>query len=209
MFVKKTVMKYLIYFYLLTCGMVMGQNSSSIEKPHLENRNEIFIGSNISGYNSMTEIGYEFQSSDHFSLVASATISLFPDDFYYNDDLEKNKFGLNLKGRYYFKYFITHSLFYLFFDNNIKVRHFTEGVLGYGYNSRMISYRYLDNNNDYVLDRKKTNENNVMLSAGVGTKYLLDKKFSFDYSFGIGNHIFSKKTDTVFGYFKMGVGYRF
>lgn len=209
MFAKKAVMKYFIYFYLLTCSVVMGQNNNSIDKPHLENKHEIYIGSNISNYSPMTEIGYEFQASDHFSFIASTTVSLFADDFYYEEDFQKNKFGLNLKGRYYFKHFITHSFLYLFFNDKIKVRYFTEGILGYAYNSRMISYRYLDDHNDYVLDRKKTNENNVMVSFGFGSKFLLDKQFSFDYSFGVGNQVFSNKVDTAFGYFKLGVGYRF
>lgn len=75
-----------IFLLCFLCTSVIFSQKYVISKPHLDNENEIRIGCSIYNDNSTTEVSYEIQTSDHFSLGLSGSFSLFSNDSYFYDN---------------------------------------------------------------------------------------------------------------------------
>lgn len=173
-------------------------------KPHLEKKNEIRIGQE----NYLTSLEYERQMTDHFSL--GFVYRRGEPDYYYNEFNLNETLYAGFRGRYYFKDFITHSFFYLFYDDKVKVRYFAESNLGF---SRSIdddySERYLDSDSNYVIHRVTDNKSNHATgSVGAGFKLLYNEQFTFEFSFG-GGQVLTSNDYINYSYFRYGIGFRF
>lgn len=209
MFVKKVNMKKTIILLLLifSSGFSQEKTTNKDYKPHLERKNEIRIGKEY--FSFLIEAERQLNNNISVGIKAKINNTAKNDSNYNNDIVNDEKLYLGLNARYYFKHFITHSFLYLFFDDNVKVRYFTEGNLGYIANKHKYTSRYLDEQNAFILARKDKTENNIVGTVGIGTKLLMNDQFSLDFSFGGGNFFTNNNRYDSYSYVRFGLGYRF
>jgi len=192
--------KTLLLIIGLACLSLHAQENKTF-KPHLEYKNEIRIGVE----NFTTSIEYERQFTDHLSLGTVIRFSNEPE--YYDSQNRYESFNMTLRGRVYLKDYITHSFLYLLFNDAFKIRYFFEGNVGYSKGIETITERFIDENDNYYLQRNTYDTNNIIGSFGFGGKLLLNKKFSTEFSFGPGKTFSGNQA--YHGYFRTGLGYRF
>ena len=153
----------------------------------------------------MCSLEYERKMTNHLSLGLVGQYAINNEDF--NNDYNEEELNISLRGRYYFKHFITHSFLYLFFDDNIKVRYYVVSSAGYSYNSSNITKRFLNNENNFVIARDIEQNHNALISFGAGMKLLTFEKFTIEFSTGGGN--FLSNNNDGYDYIRFGFGYQF
>lgn len=141
---------------------------------------------------------YERFVHGEFSIGLTSRYSNSPtQDF--EEDVLHEKFNLSFKGRYYNENIFT---------TNKSLFFYMEGTAGYSILSQLKTRRILNNEGNFVISRDWIDENDTVLSFGLGAKVFFGKHISVDTGFGLGGYL-SNDVEEVYGFLNLEIGYRF